>query len=118
MEALVENISGWLALIIEMVAVLMVAYGAGDAFVRSVGHVTRGGAPGWRRSVWRGFGMWLVLGLEFALAADIVRSVIAPTWDDIGQLAAIAAVRTGLNYFLAKDLEGEASVTTPVIGSG
>jgi len=33
------------------------------------------------------------------------RTAIAPTWDQIGQLAAIAAIRTGLNYFLNKDVE-------------
>jgi uncharacterized membrane protein len=31
--------------------------------------------------------------------------VIAPRWQEIGQLAAIAAIRTALNYFLAKDIE-------------
>ena len=46
-----------------------------------------------------------LLALEFELAADIVRSVIAPTWKDIGELAAIAVIRTFLNYFLEKDLE-------------
>jgi uncharacterized membrane protein len=39
------------------------------------------------------------------LAADIIRTAIAPTWADIGQLAAIAALRTFLNYFLDKDIE-------------
>ena len=47
---------------------------------------------------------WLLLGLEFMLAADIVRSAIAPDWNDIGQLAAIAVIRTFLNYFLERDL--------------
>ena len=51
------------------------------------------------------FASWILLSLEFALAADIVRTAIAPTWDDIGQLAAIAAIRTFLNYFLERDLE-------------
>jgi uncharacterized membrane protein len=45
------------------------------------------------------------LGLEFELAADIVRSAISPTWTEIGQLGAIAAIRTVLNYFLEKDIE-------------
>lgn len=48
---------------------------------------------------------WLALALELALAADILRSVVAPTWDDIGKLAAIAGLRTTLNYFLEKELE-------------
>ena len=41
----------------------------------------------------------------YMLAADIVRTAIAPSWDDIGQLAAIAVIRTFLNYFLERDLE-------------
>ena len=49
--------------------------------------------------------MWLLLGLEFELAADIIRSVVAPTWADLGELGAIAVIRTFLNYFLEKDLE-------------
>ena len=49
--------------------------------------------------------MWLLLGLEFLLASDIIRTAIAPTWTDIGQLAAVAVIRTFLNYFLTKDIE-------------
>ena len=44
--------------------------------------------------MWLGFAGWLLLGLEFALAADIVRTAIAPSWDGLGHLAVIAAVRT------------------------
>ncbi|MCC5645851.1 DUF1622 domain-containing protein [Nostoc sp. CHAB 5824] len=50
-------------------------------------------------------GMWLALSLEFALAADILRSTIASTWDEIGKLASIIALRTILNFFLAKEIE-------------
>jgi uncharacterized membrane protein len=49
--------------------------------------------------------VWLLIGLEFELAADIIGSVISPTWQDIGELGAIAVVRTFLNYFLEKDLD-------------
>ena len=51
---------------------------------------------------------WLLLGLEFMLAADIVRTVISPSWNDIGKLAAIAVIRTFLNFFLERDLEAAA----------
>jgi uncharacterized membrane protein len=60
---------------------------------------------GERKAVWRRFGTWLLLGLEFELAPDIIGSVISPTWQDIGELGAIAVIRTFLNYFLEKDLE-------------
>jgi Protein of unknown function (DUF1622) len=56
-----------------------------------------------RKEIWLSFGLWLLLGLEFELAADIVRSVISPSWADIGQLGAIAVIRTFLNYFLERD---------------
>ena len=64
-----------------------------------------GTTHGERKAIWRRYGMWLLLGLEFELAADIISSVVAPTWQDIGQLGAIAVIRTFLNYFLEKDLE-------------
>jgi uncharacterized membrane protein len=50
-------------------------------------------------------GKALALALEFLLAADIVRTAVAPNWDDIGKLAAIAALRTLLNYFLERELK-------------
>jgi uncharacterized membrane protein len=61
--------------------------------------------------------MWLLLGLEFELAADIIGSVVSPTWYDIGQLGAIAVIRTFLNYFLEKDLEhATVAATGPATG--
>ena len=54
-----------------------------------------------------GLGRFLALGLEFQLASDILRTAIAPTLREIGELAAIAAIRTALNYFLARDIKEE-----------
>ena len=45
------------------------------------------------------------LALEFALASDLIRTAVAPSWDDIGKLAAIMALRTALNYFLEREFE-------------
>jgi uncharacterized membrane protein len=56
------------------------------------------------RAIWLQFATWILLALEFALAADLVRTAVAPTWDDISKLAVIATIRTMLNYFLAKDI--------------
>lgn len=52
-----------------------------------------------------GLGKSLALALEFLLAADVLRTAVAPNWDDIGKLAAIAALRTLLNYFLERELK-------------
>lgn len=50
-------------------------------------------------------GRWLSLALEFLVAADILRTAVAPTWDEIGKLAAIVALRTVLNFFLQQDID-------------
>ncbi len=49
-------------------------------------------------------GRSLAIALEFALAADILKTAVAPTWGVIAQLAAIAALRTALNYFLEREI--------------
>jgi uncharacterized membrane protein len=105
MEDILKQLAGYTSLAVEAAAVVLVAYGAAEAFVKCLIHVRRRGLAGWRRELFVRFGVWLLVGLQFALAADIVRSVIAPTWSDIGQLAAIAAIRTFLNYFLERDLK-------------
>lgn len=56
------------------------------------------------------FGSWLALALEFQLGADILATTIAPSYEELGQLAAIAIIRTFLNYFLNKELEAEAKL--------
>lgn len=50
-------------------------------------------------------GHCLSIGLEFLIGADILKSAISPTWQDIGQLAAIVGIRTVLNFFLTKELK-------------
>ena len=106
MEELFVRIAHFLGSIVEIVAVLVVAFGSFEAFVKLLWVViTPGATHGERKAIWRRFGVWLLLGLEFELAADIIGSVISPTWQDVGMLGAIAVIRTFLNYFLEKDLE-------------
>jgi uncharacterized membrane protein len=106
MEELFIPIARTAGFLIEAAAVLVVTFGAAEAFVGLARVVARPAAGhGVRKAIWRRFGTWLLLGLEFALAADIIESVLSPTWEDIGQLAAIAAIRTFLNFFLEKDLD-------------
>jgi len=93
-------------LLIEAAAVLVITFGSLEAlFKLLVVMATPSTSHGMRKAIWRRFGVWLLLGLEFALAADIITSVISPTWQDIGELGAIAVIRTFLNYFLEHDLE-------------
>lgn len=110
MEAVLLQLASHIALAAELICVLCVAIGAALALVRVIQALVRGKAHDTttRRAIFVGFAGWIILALEFALGADIVRTAIAPTWDQIGQLAAIAAIRTVLNYFLEKDIEERA----------
>lgn len=105
MENLLETVVGIVGLGCELATVLVVALGAGEALVRLALGWRQISGKGLKKVVWVRFASWILLALEFALAADIVRTAIAPSWDDIGQLAAIAGIRTFLNYFLEKDVE-------------
>jgi uncharacterized membrane protein len=88
-----------------LVAILVVGLGSLEAAVGVARLIVGTPTHSQRKDIWRRFGVWLLLGLEFMLAADIVRSVISPSWMEIGQLGAIAVIRTFLNYFLEHDLE-------------
>ena len=53
------------------------------------------------------FSRYLSLALEFQLAADILSTTIAPTFDELGRLAIVAVIRTGLNFFLSREMKEE-----------
>jgi uncharacterized membrane protein len=109
MEELLATFARIAAQLIEFAAVIVVAVASLGAFVRLAWTtVTMRLGHGQRKAIWQRYGMWLLLGLEFELAADIIRSVVSPTWKDLGELGAIAVIRTFLNYFLEKDLEAVA----------
>ncbi len=107
MEMLLRDCANYVALAAELCSVICIAIGMVETLVQAVVVFgsRRGGSRQARRTIWTKFAMWIVLALEFALAADIVRTAIAPTWDDIGRLGAIALIRTALNYFLERDME-------------
>jgi uncharacterized membrane protein len=99
----------WLARGIELAAALIIGIAAAQATAKAaLLFIRRSAPPEAKTEVRLTLGRWLAVALEFELAADILRTAVTPTWDDIAQLAAIAALRTGLNYFLAKEIEKEA----------
>jgi uncharacterized membrane protein len=49
-------------------------------------------------------GHYLALGLEFLVGKDIIESLVQPTWDNLGKLAAIIILRTSLTFFLSREV--------------
>lgn len=93
--------------LVETAGALIIFVGAVWAFASFVAALVRGQ---WGRDFNRirlTLGRFLVLGLEFQLAGDVLRTAVAPSFTEIGQLAAIAAIRTALNYFLNREIAQE-----------
>jgi uncharacterized membrane protein len=110
-DALFKVWTGYLASGVEAVAGLLIALAALQATIRAIllflGKMKQdvGSQEPQTENIRLRLGRWLALALEFELGADILRTAIAPTWTEIGQLAAIAAIRTLLNYFLQKEID-------------
>jgi len=118
-EALFKLWTGYVASGVEGAAGVIIAIAAIEATWRALAvFFVRPAAPDEaKEGVRLRLARWLAVALEFELAADILRTAIAPSWDEIGKLAAIAALRTLLNYFLQKEIEQNAmrqrAVDTP-----
>ncbi|MDT1067769.1 DUF1622 domain-containing protein [Providencia stuartii] len=96
-ELLGEGVQ-FLQLLLETLSVICVVIGLGNTLI------VLGRLKG--ESVARYcFGRWLVMALEFQLAADILATTVDPDLDSLIKLGIIAVIRTFLNYFLAKELE-------------
>lgn len=95
-------------LALNAVSLVFIVAGAVYSFISSIQERSR--LPGRHpRHIYfrRVFGGWLIVALEFQLAADIVGTIISPTTGNLVELGAIALVRTFLNYFLNKELNEE-----------
>ncbi|MGW3061839.1 DUF1622 domain-containing protein [Streptomyces goshikiensis] len=107
-ESGVQEMIGWLVHAIEAAGALIIFAGAVWAFARfaSTGLRSRSLVDEFNK-MRLGLGRFLVLGLEFQLAGDVLRTAVAPGFTEIGQLAAIAAIRTLLNFFLTREIAEE-----------
>ena len=103
MEEYLYDITRWLANLAELFAAIIIGIAAVVTFVKYfVAFKKR--SHQYNNDIRLQLGRSLALGLEFLLAADILKTAVAPNWNDLGMLAAIAILRTALNYFLEKEL--------------
>lgn len=91
-------------LLIDAMALVIIVIAALEAFIRSIRGTLSPLPPHERRDIWLRFARWLVAGLTFQLAADVIESSITTSWESVGRLGAIAVIRTFLNYFLERDV--------------
>ena len=108
-ETLLRIVVSYMEVILEFISVLCVAIGLFKTLQLSLilvkNHRRRPSFP--LVDVRLQFGVWLAVALEFQLGADILATTVAPSFDTLGKLGAIALIRTFLNYFLNKELVEE-----------
>ena len=105
-EETVVNAVLWLKLGVEAIGALVIGLGVLAALYQFL----RAGFPPPMLAYTRirlTLARFLALGLELQLGADILSTAVAPSWDQIGKLGAIAVIRTALNYFLGREMREE-----------
>lgn len=92
---------------VEVAGVAVIVIGMGVATWRFVWNLHRNPDRDNYRRCRHGVGRAILLGLEFLVAGDIIRTVaVTPTFASVGVLAAIVAIRTFLSFSLEVELEG------------
>jgi uncharacterized membrane protein len=105
-EGLVTQVVMWLKLGIETFGALIIGIGVLIAVYQILRALVAPQAGGYYR-VRLSLSRFLALALEFQLAADILGTAIAPSWDQLGKLGAVAVLRTALNFFLGREMREE-----------
>ena len=109
-EPTIVNLVSWLRLLLETTGAVVIGIGvvlALTKFARTLAAKSTDGFTEVRLLLAK----YLILALEFQLGADILSTAIAPSWDQIGKLGAIAVIRTALNYFLTREMQQERETT-------
>ncbi len=106
MIELFKQLTIYLATGIEAAAGIIVGFAAIEASAKAFHlFIHRRDMQTTKEEIRLNLGRWLALAIEFELAADILRTAMTPTWNEIGQLAAIIVIRTALNYFLQREID-------------
>lgn len=104
MEEIAKDITIYISHGLEIIAAIVIA----TALIRLIGEYfqsilkVKSGLTAMAARVQ--FGSAVAVALELLLGADVLSTAVAPAWDEIGKLAAIATIRTVLNFFLEREL--------------
>lgn len=105
-ESLLREVVDFFVRVVEAAGALIIFLGAVVAIVQFLRVLPRRDPHEFVR-VRLTLGRFLALGLEFQLASDILRTAIAPSFEELGMLAVVATIRTALNFFLAREIRLE-----------
>jgi len=103
MEIIAKFITVYVGHAVEIIAACIIGIALIKLLLQSVNLLKS--APNGMEGIRVQFGSSVAVALELLLGADVLSTAVTPTWNDIGKLAAIAVLRTSLNYFLEKELK-------------
>lgn len=105
-EVFVQGVVHWLRLGVETTGAAVIGLGVIIALL-AFGRALLSGQGADFNAIRLVLARYLAMALEFQLGADILSTAVAPSWTEIGKLGAIAVIRTGLNYFLSREMQEE-----------
>jgi uncharacterized membrane protein len=105
MENLVKQITVNISLAVEIAAAIIIGAAIIKVLFRYFAMIFQPSKSFSKEALRVEFGSSVAVALELMLGADVLGTAVAPSWSDIGQLGAIAIIRTALNYFLGKELK-------------
>src|SRR5262245_54921885 len=106
-QSTIQHLVSLMVRIVDIAGALVIFVGAAIAIVRFVYRALVVRSAQAFVEIRLDLGRFLALGLEFQLAADLLRTAVAPSFAEIGKLAAVAAIRTALNFFLSREIKSE-----------
>ena len=103
---LIPLLYGWVVVLCQLLALFAIVIGITKGFIIYCQNVVLNDRPAIAfQSSRLAMGYSFSLGLSFLIGASILKTSIAPTWNDIGQLGAIIVLRTTLNYLLLRAID-------------
>lgn len=100
MKIIIEYISQGVAL----VSIAIIVYGTILAIIKFIKGLIKKDTSS-VRLIRADFGGYLLLGLELLIGADIIKTIIEPTYQELIILAGIVILRTILAIFLNKEIK-------------
>ena len=119
MEEIAKNITLTVSHAVEILAALIIGAAVLQVLSNYVRLFAKSNYAISKETIRIQFGSTVAVALELMLGADVLATAVDPSWDELGKLAAIAIIRTALNYFLERELKHiNKEKIKPVTGEG
>ncbi|WP_301677797.1 DUF1622 domain-containing protein [Methanoculleus methanifontis] len=100
---MLETFVGITGMVLGVFGALFIVYGATIAIAELLAREMRIRKLSYRDIRWV-FTTRILIGLEFFVAADVIKTILEPTFQDLIILGSVVTIRTVVSYFLGKEV--------------